>query len=71
MDEPILMFSYFIQQIVDKHPNLAFFHVVEPRVSGVDDRVPTADQVCHSHSHTTPSHIPHIIPSHVTPITKR
>ncbi len=69
MDDPIPTFSYFVQQIVDKHPNLAYLHVVEPRVSGVDDRVPTADEVCHSH--TAPSHIPRTIPSHVTPITKR
>lgn len=67
MDDPIPTFSYFIQQIVDKHPNLAYLHVVEPRVSGVDDRVPTADEVCHSYSLTTPSHTPH----HVTPVSKR
>lgn len=55
MDNPIPTFTYFVQQIAEKHPNLAFIHVVEPRVSGSDDRVPTAGEVCSRNSSPFPN----------------
>ncbi|KAI0342347.1 FMN-linked oxidoreductase [Trametopsis cervina] len=38
MEDPIPQFSYLIQQISEKLPNLAYIHVVEPRMEGYLDR---------------------------------
>lgn len=40
MNDPVPTFSYFVRQFKARHPNLSFLHVVEPRVTGSDDRVP-------------------------------
>ncbi|KAI0088267.1 FMN-linked oxidoreductase [Irpex rosettiformis] len=37
MKEPIPQFRYVVQQIAERQPNLAFLHVVEPRVQGSED----------------------------------
>lgn len=36
-DDPIPTFSALVEQLVQHHPNLAYLHVVEPRVSGNND----------------------------------
>ncbi|KAI0691499.1 FMN-linked oxidoreductase [Cytidiella melzeri] len=38
MEDPIPTFRYIVQQLVEKHPNLAYIQVVEPRVNGNVDR---------------------------------
>ncbi|KAK9381947.1 uncharacterized protein V2V93DRAFT_368312 [Kockiozyma suomiensis] len=38
MVDPYPTFSYLISQLEAKHPNLAYLHVIEPRVSGNVDR---------------------------------
>ena len=38
MKDPIPTFSYIVEKIKEKHPNLAFVHLIEPRVSATDDR---------------------------------
>ena len=38
MDDPVPTFSYLIGKIRENHPNLAYIHAIEPRVTGdVDD----------------------------------
>ncbi|KAJ6509098.1 hypothetical protein DFH09DRAFT_274872 [Mycena vulgaris] len=34
MDDPLPTFSYLISQLVERHPELAYVHLVEPRISG-------------------------------------
>ena len=36
-DEPIPVFTALVEQLVEHHPDLAYLHVVEPRVSGNND----------------------------------
>ena len=38
MADPKPTFSYLVTEIARRWPSLAYIHVVEPRVSGVDDR---------------------------------
>ncbi|KAI5834690.1 FMN-linked oxidoreductase [Schizophyllum commune Tattone D] len=38
MKDPIPQFTYFTTQLKTQHPNLAYLHVVEPRISGIDNR---------------------------------
>ncbi|KZT21953.1 NADH:flavin oxidoreductase/NADH oxidase [Neolentinus lepideus HHB14362 ss-1] len=38
MADPIPTFSYFIRSIRDTHPNFAYLHVTEPRITGDLDR---------------------------------
>ncbi|KAL0953032.1 hypothetical protein HGRIS_007234 [Hohenbuehelia grisea] len=38
MPDPVPTYSYVVSQLAQRHPNLAYIHVVEPRVSGVYDR---------------------------------
>ncbi|KAF7975567.1 hypothetical protein HWV62_9263 [Athelia sp. TMB] len=38
MSDPVPTFSHFISALLAAHPELAFVHVVEPRVSGASDR---------------------------------
>ena len=35
MKDPLPTFTTFIERIRDAHPNFAYIHVVEPRVSGI------------------------------------
>ncbi|KAI9448666.1 NADH:flavin oxidoreductase/NADH oxidase [Russula earlei] len=37
--DPIPTFSYLVTELRRRHPNFAYLHVIEPRVSVVDDRV--------------------------------
>ena len=45
MADPIPTFSYVVEQLAKKHPNLAYIHVVEPRFDGSKDREVNAGQV--------------------------
>ena len=38
MEDPKPQFTYIVENIKEKHPDLAYVHVVEPRVSGNMDR---------------------------------
>ncbi|KAI3619954.1 hypothetical protein WG66_002788 [Moniliophthora roreri] len=38
MEDPIPTYSYLISQLKSLHPNLAYLHAVEPRVSGIGDQ---------------------------------
>ncbi|PBK85284.1 FMN-linked oxidoreductase [Armillaria gallica] len=38
MDDPVPTFSYLVTKIGQRHPDLAYLHVVEPRVSGTITR---------------------------------
>ena len=38
MKDPVPQFTYFTTQLKTQHPNLAYLHVVEPRISGIDNR---------------------------------
>ena len=38
MKNPIPQFAHFISELKQRHPNLAYIHVIEPRVSGNNDR---------------------------------
>lgn len=35
MADPIPTFSYFVKTLRERHPELAYLHVVEPRANGV------------------------------------
>jgi NADPH2 dehydrogenase len=37
MDDPIPTYTYIVQQIKERHPNLAFLHLIEPRIAGSSD----------------------------------
>ncbi|KAI0076950.1 NADH:flavin oxidoreductase/NADH oxidase [Panus rudis PR-1116 ss-1] len=41
MKDPIPTFSYLVKKIRELHPDFAYIHVIEPRVSGGIDRIPT------------------------------
>ena len=45
MDEPKPTFSHLVKELADKYTNLAYIHVVEPRVEGNDDREPDEGEV--------------------------
>ena len=38
MKDPIPTFTYLVTKLKEQHPNLAWIHVVEPRVTGHDER---------------------------------
>jgi NADPH2 dehydrogenase len=47
MVDPIPTFTYVVQQIKARHPDLAYIHAIEPRVVGNDDisgEVPEGEQ---------------------------
>ncbi|KAH9945558.1 hypothetical protein B0H21DRAFT_823022 [Amylocystis lapponica] len=37
MDDPIPTFSHFVTRLAELHPDLAYLHVVDPRVTGYED----------------------------------
>ena len=45
MKDPIPTFSYLVSEIAKRYPDLAYIHVVEPRVAGGFDREPQAGEV--------------------------
>ncbi|KAK7203735.1 hypothetical protein BZA70DRAFT_299815 [Myxozyma melibiosi] len=47
-DDPYPQYSYIINQLRERHPSLAYLHVVEPRVNGTVDRTLTSDQESNS-----------------------
>ena len=38
MKDPQPTFAYFVSQVKERFPDLAYLHAVEPRVAGIDDR---------------------------------
>jgi NADPH2 dehydrogenase len=49
MADPIPTFTYFVKQLAEKHPSLAYIHAIEPRVlNGYIDRVVPEGEVCNS-----------------------
>ena len=42
MADPIPQFSYLISELAKRHPNLAYVHAIESRISGNDDIEPFA-----------------------------
>lgn len=40
MDDPFPTFTHLVKQIRQLYPRFAYIHVVEPRVSGAEDREP-------------------------------
>ncbi|KZP33443.1 FMN-linked oxidoreductase [Athelia psychrophila] len=46
MTDPIPTFSYLVSSLLSAHPDLAFVHVIEPRVNGASDR---ADEEVEDH----------------------
>ena len=45
MEDPRPTFSYLVEEIVKRHPDFAFIHLVEPRVEGNVDREVQAGEV--------------------------
>ena len=37
MENPVPTFTYVVEQLVAHHSNLAYLHVIEPRVNGTFD----------------------------------
>lgn len=48
MKDPIPTFGYFVGQLAEKHNNLAYVHLVEPRVNGNVNREPEEGEVSSS-----------------------
>lgn len=46
MKDPIPTFTYLVRKIKESHPDLAWIHVVEPRVTGHDEREILPGEVC-------------------------
>ena len=46
MDDPIPQYSHLVAELASRHPKLAYVHVVEPRVSGHEDREIVPGEVC-------------------------
>lgn len=44
MPDPQPTFAYLATALRDKHPKLAYLHVIEPRVHGDSDMVPDAEE---------------------------
>lgn len=59
MKDPIPTFSYLVSEIAKRYPDLAYIHVVEPRVTGNYDREPQAGEVS-NHPFTLSSHFPNL-----------
>jgi len=41
MPDPRPTFVYLVTALRDKHPKMAYLHVIEPRVTGISDIVPS------------------------------
>ncbi|KAG7445340.1 NADH:flavin oxidoreductase/NADH oxidase [Guyanagaster necrorhizus] len=48
MEDPVPTFSYYVSQIKQRHPDLAYIHLVEPRVSGITTRSLEEMDACES-----------------------
>lgn len=60
MPDPIPSFSFVVEKLAEKHPNLAYIHVVEPRVQGNEDRVASEGEVSEfAMSVRTAAHVSH------------
>lgn len=45
MKDPIPTFTYFVKKIAEAHPDFAYIHLVEARVSGNMDREVVPEEV--------------------------
>ena len=45
MEEPIPTFKYLVSRLATDHPNLAYLHVVEPGLSGLNSVQPKRGEV--------------------------
>ena len=45
LQNPVPQYAYFVKQIVDRYPDLAYVHVTEPRLSGNWEIRDPADEV--------------------------
>ncbi|KAK7034099.1 FMN-linked oxidoreductase [Favolaschia claudopus] len=48
MDDPIPTFTYLVRTLREEFPNLAYLHVIEPRVSGTDQAALSSQNAHHS-----------------------
>ncbi|KAK7024803.1 FMN-linked oxidoreductase [Favolaschia claudopus] len=48
MDDPIPTFTYLVRTLRDEFPNLAYLHVIEPRISGTDQAALSSQNAHHS-----------------------
>lgn len=54
MADPVPQYSYLVREIANRHPNLAYIHIVEPRVTGGGvDREAASHEVCEASSVTS------------------
>ncbi|EIM79599.1 FMN-linked oxidoreductase [Stereum hirsutum FP-91666 SS1] len=44
MTDPVPTFTHLVQTIKNKHPKFGYIHAVEPRLAGIADRDPTAEE---------------------------
>lgn len=44
MSDPIPTFAHLVSTLRDLYPRFAYIHVVEPRVSGIEDRTPAVGE---------------------------
>ena len=44
MDDPKPQFTHFITQLANLHPDMAYIHLIEPRISGNDDVIENAEE---------------------------
>lgn len=59
LEDPVPTFSYVVQQLSERQPNLGFIHVIEPRTDGLNDRTPAPGEVRPFHlSYTKLSNAP-------------
>ena len=57
MDDPIPTFTYLVTELRNRYPNLAYIHIVEPRIAGSADETtetPAADSNDFIHEIWTP-----------------
>ena len=46
MADPIPTFTYLVSQVAERHPDLAYLHVVEPGLAGGWDIEGSTGEVC-------------------------
>ena len=45
MKDPIPTFTYLVSQVVQRHPDLAYLHVIEPGVAASEDCTHNGEEV--------------------------
>lgn len=46
MTDPRPSFSHVVSELAKRHPNLSYIHLIESRVTGIDDRESESWEVC-------------------------